>query len=86
MKKTSLVIVSVTIAAMLFGGCAGKGGAGQAGQGTEDKPLEPVTLKFYQDGGYLTDREFKELIADPVKKKTPTSLWRTSYPNRTWPV
>ncbi|MFC6227521.1 ABC transporter substrate-binding protein [Paenibacillus allorhizosphaerae] len=37
----------------------------------QQKPLEPVTLKFYQSGNYLSDQDFKDLLADPVKKKYP---------------
>ncbi|CAG7640471.1 ABC transporter substrate-binding protein [Paenibacillus allorhizosphaerae] len=35
------------------------------------KPLEPVTLKLYQQGQYFTDQDFATLIAEPVKKKYP---------------
>jgi ABC-type glycerol-3-phosphate transport system substrate-binding protein len=35
------------------------------------KPLEPVTLKLYQQGVYFTDQDFATLIAEPVKKKYP---------------
>ncbi|RKN85155.1 ABC transporter substrate-binding protein [Paenibacillus ginsengarvi] len=36
-----------------------------------EKPLEPVTLRVHQLGGYFTDQDFDELIAQPVKKKYP---------------
>lgn len=37
----------------------------------QEKPLSPVTLKFQQLGGYFTQQDFNELIAEPVKKRYP---------------
>jgi multiple sugar transport system substrate-binding protein len=62
----------VALCALLsLAGCAGKT-AEKGGEGKpEAPPPQPVTLKLYQSGGYWTDQDFNELIAEPVKQKYP---------------
>jgi multiple sugar transport system substrate-binding protein len=69
-KACTLPLFSVTLIALAAIGCSGKSG-NEAAAVTPDKPLEPVTLKLYESGGYFTEQDFQELIAGPVKKKYP---------------
>ncbi|MCC2684793.1 MAG: family 1 extracellular solute-binding protein [Paenibacillaceae bacterium] len=69
-------------AALVLSGCGGGGGnaasdaGGTSGAGSAE-PVntqlfdKPTTLQIYQSTGSISDTEFKNLIADPVKKKWP---------------
>ncbi|CAG7640751.1 Putative ABC transporter substrate-binding protein YesO [Paenibacillus solanacearum] len=61
---------------LIASGCSAGGNPGaQPGNApAAEKPAEnakPVTLQVFQAGGSISDTEFKELIAEPVKKKFP---------------
>jgi multiple sugar transport system substrate-binding protein len=69
-KACTLPLFGMTLIALATIGCSGKSG-NEAAAIIPDKPLEPVTLKLYESGGYFTEQDFQELIAGPVKKKYP---------------
>ncbi|CAG7649316.1 ABC transporter substrate-binding protein [Paenibacillus allorhizosphaerae] len=67
--------VLFSLGCLLISGCSSGGNTG-APQGEQQpgKPAEnakQITLQVFQAGGSISDTEFKELIADPVKKKFP---------------
>lgn len=74
MKKSLSVSVLLAFAIALTG-CSNsepKAAAPEtASEKPAEKPLEPVTLRLHQLGGYFTETDFNELIAEPVKKKYP---------------
>lgn len=62
--------------AMVVSACGGGGtGTGQSGgdngAAAPEKPKEPITLRMLQDGATISDEEFANLIAAPVKQKFP---------------
>ncbi|MEF3304459.1 ABC transporter substrate-binding protein [Paenibacillus sp. GYB003] len=60
------------LALLLLSGCAGAGSGAPNDEGSpRGEPAKPVTLTFYQYSAFLTDEEFQELIAKPVKSKYP---------------
>lgn len=66
-------------AAMLVSACGGSAGGSTGGQSdapgggaiVSDKPKVPITLRMLQDGATISDDEFANLIAAPVKAKFP---------------
>ncbi|MEF3307037.1 ABC transporter substrate-binding protein [Paenibacillus sp. GYB003] len=68
MKRSLLAPILFTFV-IAFTGCSKSQEAGVAPK--TEKPLEPVTLRVHQLGGYFTEQDFNELIAEPVKKKYP---------------
>ncbi|CAG7650247.1 ABC transporter substrate-binding protein [Paenibacillus allorhizosphaerae] len=71
MKKIALASTCGVLASILLAGCGNQAAGGGETAKSLEKPLEPVTLKFYQSGNYMTEQDFKDLVADPVKKKYP---------------
>jgi multiple sugar transport system substrate-binding protein len=76
--KAPTAITLLLLATLLTAGCGngtgGKTEAGGAVKGTEGEAAagnEPVTLTFYRFFAGLTDSEFDEYFAQPVKKKWP---------------
>ncbi|RKN81937.1 ABC transporter substrate-binding protein [Paenibacillus ginsengarvi] len=57
--------------AILLSGCGQNSANDGKETNTETKSLLPVTLKIYNDLAYISERDFKEMIAEPVKKKYP---------------
>lgn len=69
--KLRNLIVGVVCMSLLLAGCGSKSSSeGKEGKVTSP-PLQPVTLKIYNDPAYISDKDFKELIADPVRNKYP---------------
>jgi multiple sugar transport system substrate-binding protein len=70
MKRKSYIFVMA--AAAVLSGCGGGGGASrEPSAGNETRPPEPVTLRLYQSGNYLSAQDFNDLIQEPLKKKYP---------------
>jgi multiple sugar transport system substrate-binding protein len=68
MKRSLLAPILFTFV-IAFTGCSKSQEAGVAAP--PQKPLDPVTIRVHQLGGYFTEQDFDELIAQPVKKKYP---------------
>ncbi|MEF3304572.1 ABC transporter substrate-binding protein [Paenibacillus sp. GYB003] len=66
LKKKAALLSALTAVLGLTPGC---GGQERPGDAPTDQ--DPITLHVFQAGAGITDTEFKELIADPVKKKYP---------------
>jgi multiple sugar transport system substrate-binding protein len=55
----------------VFAGCSNSQQPTDVSVKPAEKPLDPVKIRVHQLGGYFTDQDFNELIAEPVKKKYP---------------
>ncbi|CAG7654820.1 ABC transporter substrate-binding protein [Paenibacillus allorhizosphaerae] len=71
MRKFALICASGMLGTLFLAGCGNEATTTGEPEKVKEKPLEPVTLKFYQSGAYLSDQDFKDLLAEPVKKKYP---------------
>ncbi|CAG7652146.1 ABC transporter substrate-binding protein [Paenibacillus allorhizosphaerae] len=71
MNKKSLILFA--LASLSLSGCAAAGAHLSASEPSARAETggEPVTLQVFQAGGSISDTEFKQLIADPVRKKYP---------------
>lgn len=56
---------------LLLSGCGPKDSDEGKEAKADNKPTMPVTLKIYNDLAFISEQDFKELIAEPVKKKYP---------------
>jgi multiple sugar transport system substrate-binding protein len=71
MNKTFRLTSTLIIAAAVISGCSGSKSETADVPQKEEKPPEPVTIRFHQLGAYFTERDFNELVIEPVKKKYP---------------
>lgn len=69
-KSSWVAPVMLVIAMLLVTACSGTTGTERSSE-VEEPLKEPVTLKLFHTGGYLTEEDFNQLIADPVKQKYP---------------
>lgn len=75
-KGCKSAMIAFGALAMVVSACGGGGtGTGQSGgdngAAAPEKPKEPITLRMLQDGATISDEEFANLIAAPVKQKFP---------------
>lgn len=76
MKGYKSAMIAASALALVVSACGGGGtGTGQSGgdkgAAAPEKPKEPITLRMLQDGATISDEEFANLIAAPVKAKFP---------------
>lgn len=69
---SKLSLLGTGFALLLLTGCAGYG-RDSVRDAKDDPgiPAQPVTLSFYQYSAKMTDEEFQQLVAAPVKRKYP---------------
>ena len=73
MVLTKRAIISVGMVALLLAACGGTktGGGADVPNDADSQPKKPITLYMLQDGATISDEEFANLIAAPVKAKYP---------------
>ncbi|GAA3411173.1 ABC transporter substrate-binding protein [Paenibacillus hodogayensis] len=71
LRKSMVVLAGIS---MIVSACNSSGSSTGAGTGTvksEERPPEPIELVMLQDGATITDDEFANYIAAPVRAKYP---------------